>query len=434
MNRRFELTDRAVEEMLRRRAGRAWPEGLREAIATEVAPMRQALAIRSALRWPATPLARMAWLVLIAALLTALAAGALLVGGARPRAIWERLELPGFGAFTDVADGPGGHVAVGLVDTGREMWSSSDCRHWAPTGIDATAVTAGGPGYVAAGPTGEVWGSADGRTWSHLGDIPLAGAANAAVIDVAARPGRIVAVGTTEGIQAIWTSPDGAVWTRVDPLEAAGFGFPYGSGQMNAVAASADGFVAVGQQWDSVPIWTSADGVHWAHTGPSIYPGLSGPPWVTIRSILPAPEGGWIAFGSWGAGGVVVSWTSRDSVTWTSRQESGLVFVNPPAVARAGTGFVAALTDDSVRAAPSPPAGDLVYPLHHGRPFTSVDGVTWKPLAGPTIDLSQFDAVFACGSDLLVSDAGSGMRPHGIHDTVIPTVWRLAGGAEAHLP
>ena len=88
------------------------------------------------------------------------------------------------------------------------------------------------------------------------------------MLDVALGEHGYVAVGTDgRTYTAIWQSPDGATWTRV---ETAAQSF-YGIGSLGSIAALHSGYVTVGPHQfvdatgGGVTLWTSPDGATWDH-------------------------------------------------------------------------------------------------------------------------------------------------------------------------
>jgi hypothetical protein len=168
------------------------------------------------------------------------------------------------------AAGPG-LVAVGpdLSDFEAGVWTSPDGITWSRPPADTavaggihirfmSGVTAGGPGLVAVGweaTPGEIdataWTSADGISWSQVPTLAaaLAGEAVQSMLSVTAGGPGLVAVGldssTGDEDAAVWTSSDGADWSRVPDIEAI-LGGPDNQG-MTSVTAGETGLVAVGQ-------------------------------------------------------------------------------------------------------------------------------------------------------------------------------------------
>ena len=113
----------------------------------------------------------------------------------------------------DVAGGPDGFVGVGRCDAGSSetlVWRSPDGVHWERVGRDAFDGEA--PGRVAASPTGWVavggdalWTSVDGATWTRVPTGPTFRGAGAG--DVTAWGSRFVVLGSTDdGQNVVWIS------------------------------------------------------------------------------------------------------------------------------------------------------------------------------------------------------------------------------------
>ena len=210
-----------------------------------------------------------------------------------------------------VADGANGLVAVGA--TALDDISSGDARAWT---------------------------SPDGVAW-HAAEV--AGATDAAMKAVAASPDGYVAVGSDGfpggNVQlpgargaAVWTSPDGAHWTRVADQPS------FQDAIMTGVRRLDAGYVAWGQTLvgrtnpPAPPVWASPDGIHWDRgTGVTGTGGLGWP----IASIV-AVGGRLVAVGTreigddQGTAYVPGAWISDDGGrTWT---------VSPVADAIATTG------------------------------------------------------------------------------------------------
>jgi hypothetical protein len=211
-------------------------------------------------------------------------------------------------AMSDVIASGGELVAVGsfeywtLDQPGIEdgvtihpaVWTSPDGvsweRSWEGEGVDVEvaayaevnvsmeAVTEGDNGRLVAvgsilGQAGEliaaVWTSDDGKAWDRIPHVPSIFAGDQGhgltMWDVAAGESGFVAVGGegTPFTPAVWTSPDGLTWNRVE-LDESEFG-----GSWSGVAALDTGFVAAGphgfadQSEEPVTLWTSPDGFTW---------------------------------------------------------------------------------------------------------------------------------------------------------------------------
>lgn len=176
--------------------------------------------------------------------------------GARwTRVAGERvLGGPGDQVLRSVAAAPDGVVAVGSEARGEvrgdddaAVWTSRDGARWErvedPTGgltfggpedQVAATVTAGGPGWVAAGfdtSAGSydvaVWTSADGASWERVprNDLVFGGPSHQFIwgISSSSPTGWLVAVGRDDvgggPDAAVWTSIDGLTWRRMLPDE-----------------------------------------------------------------------------------------------------------------------------------------------------------------------------------------------------------------------
>jgi hypothetical protein len=269
-----------------------------------------------------------------------------------PGLVWSRVSggeavFGGDGyqlTFSAAAGGPG-LVAVGRDgdlggDTHAAVWTSVDGLVWsrvphdeAVFGGDAyqemLAVAAGGPGLVAVGRDGElgedfdaaVWTSPDGLVWSRVPhDEAVFGGDGWQVMHsvVADGPG-LVAVGDNGLDAAVWTSADGLVWSRV-PHDEAVFG-GNDSQQMYSVVAGGPGLVAVGYDRSSgdadTAVWTSPDGLAWSRV-PHDEAVFGGDDSQQMYSVV-AGGPGLVAVGYDRSGGDddAAVWTSPDGLAWS---------------------------------------------------------------------------------------------------------------------
>lgn len=172
-----------------------------------------------------------------------------------------------------------------------------------------SAVTAGGPGFVATGlecpPTVQfecdaaVWTSPDGLSWSRVphSEAVFGGADIRSV--TAGGPG-LVAVGSdcrpaSGCVAAVWTSPDGLLWSRV-PYDESVFGSAPNEShaEMRALTVWESNLVAVGSD-----VWTSSDGLSWSRVShdEAVFGLISEPELVGISSVT-AGGPGLVAVGS----------------------------------------------------------------------------------------------------------------------------------------
>jgi hypothetical protein len=195
---------------------------------------------------------------------------------------WRRVaDSPGFAdsrvADLTVADGT--LVAVGAAGdvkqaTAAVTWRSTDAEHWERSGADdaldeavMNSVAAGPQGIVAVGSDvnsqrAVAWRSDDGATWTRSPDAPSLEnhGLRIEMRAVAWTPAGYVAgghllFGTQYPTAVVWTSPDGAAWTRAN--EPASFS----QGKIQGIAAGGPGVVAVGSFGSpdfSIPtVWVS---------------------------------------------------------------------------------------------------------------------------------------------------------------------------------
>ncbi len=172
----------------------------------------------------------------------------------------------------------------------EQVWEGEAYDYSAATGITCfEALAEGADGRVVGVGTvndqgdlvGAIWTSTDGRNWQRVDRDSEAFApttdSDISMLDVAAGPGGFVAVGSDGGTEvAIWHSPDGLSWARVDT---AGQPFEY-IGTLSAVDAIGTGWIAAGPDGfadmtgGTVTLWTSPDGLNWDRVH-SIDPGYA---------------------------------------------------------------------------------------------------------------------------------------------------------------
>ncbi len=231
-----------------------------------------------------------------------------------------------------------------MFGEGRLVWTSPDGLTWTPAELpfeapyvhaEISAIAVGEWGLVAVGsrdprrredagtcpvgnggedysfwPDAAVWTSTDGLNWDSVTDASLGGPWGQQINDVAEIGARLVAVGSVEagpldpsesrdppraGIDpaevgrrtAVWTSVDGASWSRV-PHDPAVFGAAP-CVAMHKVVAGGPGLVAIGIEypegatsgwWDEgrrTVVWTSVEGQTWTRV-PEEQHGLGGWP------------------------------------------------------------------------------------------------------------------------------------------------------------
>jgi hypothetical protein len=210
--------------------------------------------------------------------------------------VWHEQSGGQKGKFPgDLAVGPDGVLALGSIGRRLATWTSPDGLTWTvhpkafpamPDGsrfnedtVQVTDVVATDKGWLAVGrrdpgcqincgldpERAYVWTSTDGARWTRIADHK---AFKGAGMDAVARgDAGFVAAGTAHGDAAIWTSPDGVRWSRIpdDPTF-------HGPGSMwlgEVDVAMRDGVVAVIGTFNShdaarARAWWSSDGRTWS--------------------------------------------------------------------------------------------------------------------------------------------------------------------------
>ncbi|MGI9628156.1 MAG: WD40/YVTN/BNR-like repeat-containing protein [Longimicrobiales bacterium] len=194
---------------------------------------------------------------------------------------------------------------------GQEMW---DVTTWeggfVAVGVDTQTPEPGitlHPPQIAA-----VWTSPDGVSWSRVQhDVSVfGGSGRQEMWSVAASESGIVAAGFDEEgpmngsaeNQAIWVSRDGAAWTQVPP--------GFGTGTMHELAATPTGFIGVGES-EGAAVWTSADGVSW-----TLFSGSPVDAHDSYMTSIAVTNSAYVATGADSDRRAAV-WTSADRETWT---------------------------------------------------------------------------------------------------------------------
>jgi hypothetical protein len=278
-------------------------------------------------------------------------------------------------------------------------------------------VTVGGPGLVAVGwevtnggSDAAVWTSVDGATWSRAPDDgALGGPGNQVMRDVTAGGPGLVAVGRdsvaigseTYAVAAVWTSVDGFTWSRVshdDAVFGRATGLPDDIFRMTAVTAGGPGLVAVGERGGE------SDQVEYS--------------------------GGWIGDRPVGA-----VWTSVDGVTWSRVPHDPKVFgeweEDKGPVSAPMHGLGAAMRDVTTGGPGLVIVGDVYrggWGTGRGAAWTSSDGVTWS-LANDQIEAVSVEAVTAGGPGLVaVGLASETPTPSPANETWMAAVWTSTDG------
>ena len=264
---------------------------------------------------------------------------------------WTRVD-----ALQDAQVAAFASSAHGVVAVGSGIWFSSDGRTWtsvfdpaelggSPAGQQGSinAVTAVGPGFVAAGQAVDpisgqavaaIWTSPDGQHWTRVRDpaleppTPPIPAGNTTPIrgsiQAIARGGPgLVAVGgvfagsfvgktlvTAPYNIAIWTSKDGAHWTRVDTRALYFGGGGSAQASLSTVIARGRSMIATGTDAGSTVVFESRDGTHWRHV--AVVPGSFSQMTVYRRMLVAVGSDS----GTSGSNERAIIWISTDATHW----------------------------------------------------------------------------------------------------------------------
>ena len=296
---------------------------------------------------------------------------------------WRRLsatDLPGVPALDFVATGGGGLVGIG----DGMVWLSDEGNRWRRAAGNLPAA-AGWQGLIATRDGAVIAVGNDLGTKSvplisritgnGIDNVEIQGPGNL-VGDVAEFGGQLVAVGGDEaGHGLVWTSQDGAAWSRT-PLP----GVP-----LLSVVASDGSRVVAGEVLSAPEVgdgrlsfWHSADGTNWVQAGTFFNAGAS--------DIVALPAG-FVAVGDAAPPGelhrlIPAAWSSRDAARWV------------PMRTPVGEGILAAVT--TWRGVPIAVGWTFSEP-QRGIVWASRDGVSWESIAGMQLEASRL-------TDLIVSD------------------------------
>lgn len=209
----------------------------------------------------------------------------------------------------------GGVVALGIDPTTADpvVWVSPDGADWTlvaqPAGVFGgnvpTSGALAGPGMlvvgwdvsVEAGQQRAIWESADGRSWRRSTDRSALLGTQESDLTMTAGPAGVI-VWTPSG--KVWTSRDGMTWT----------GGSIGQGTITDVAVDADRFIAVGLSGGDAFLTTSTDGQAW--TAVRDTPAIEGSQ-VGIERAADGVEAVWVGAQRWERSGA--DWHAVDGAS-----------------------------------------------------------------------------------------------------------------------
>jgi hypothetical protein len=230
------------------------------------------------------------------------------------------LEAPGYSHLGPVRGTDGGLTVLLPLGGGKTaVMTSGDAKIWHHVGDLASGRTLTGAALTSQGPvvTGRLDDGDAYLTMAGSGDVTLSSIVDAVhpertVDGIAAAPGRVVAVGSSNGRAAAWTSPDGSAWNRATMPASKE---PGTQRLVDAVHGGA-GWLAVGGTGSSPLVLTSGDGGSWASApagkafdgGVALSAAASGPAYVVVGSV---------------DGTSAAAWTSPDLKTWMRSGNAG---------------------------------------------------------------------------------------------------------------
>jgi hypothetical protein len=318
----------------------------------------------------------------------------------------------------------GGEICGGGSADAALVWTATDALAWmpgsSPRGNDpggnatcpgATAVSAvpGGSGFVAIGTDGDaqhtvgrVWHSQDGARWSL---VPTTVFDNAELSTVASGRGVLVAGGGYAHLQlslgqfVAW-SRDGTNWRRIT-LTA--------DGQISYVVTGPAGFVAVGHRGslnnDSLLVWFSADGEHWAQA--------SGVNQTVGNEQVVSTADGYSILAADETSGAKVLYESHDGHVWTRSRVTGLGEMDlVVAMARIGSRLIAIGA-----------AADTTQAM-----WVSDDaGHAWQPvaIAAPIAKHTTLTSILVSGHDIFVGGGYFPTNPISAKPASVPRIWSV---------
>jgi hypothetical protein len=231
-----------------------------------------------------------------------------------------RLAMPGYTRMGLVRGTDSGLTVLVPVKGGKTaVMTSGDTRAWRHVGDLTGGRTFTGAALTPQGPV--VSGRLDGAdaylTMAGAGDVALASIPDAVhpertVDGVVADAGRVLAVGSTNGRAALWSSPDGSAWTRARlPVSGA-------PGQQRLVDAvhGGPGWLAVGGTGSRALVLSSADGVTWQPVPAKAFSGELAP------SAAAANGTAYVVVGTGGGTGAA-AWSSADLRNWSRAGGAG---------------------------------------------------------------------------------------------------------------
>lgn len=234
-------------------------------------------------------------------------------------AVAGRLVTGGYSRIGLLRGTDGGLTALVPVSGGRTaVLTSADAKAWRHVGdlrsgpaLTGAALTPQGPVVAGRRGDGHAYLTMAGGSDVALASIPDAVHPERTVDGIVAGPGRILAVGSTNGRAALWSSPDGSAWRRA-PLPASR---DAGSQRLVGAVHGGPGWLAVGGTPRRALVLTSADGLSWKSAPGGAFSGHTG------ISATAAGGSSYVIVGEDGTN--AVAWSSGDLKHWTRSANAG---------------------------------------------------------------------------------------------------------------
>jgi hypothetical protein len=227
------------------------------------------------------------------------------------------LETGGYSRIVKVRGTDAGLTVLVSVGGGKTaVMTSGDAKTWRHVADLPGGRTLTGAALTSQGPvvTGRLDGGDAYLTMAGVGDVNLAAIPDAVhaertLAGITADAGRVVAVGSTGGRPALWSSPDGSAWSRArlpatkDP------------GRLVDAVHGVPGWLAVGGTGSRALILTSVDAAVWQPAPDGVGGDFS-------PSAAAASGSAYVVVG--GSGGTdAAAWSSADLKTWTRSADAG---------------------------------------------------------------------------------------------------------------
>lgn len=282
----------------------------------------------------------------------------------------------GYAGITGLRGGDGGLAClVDMAGGATAVLTGGDGKTWRQAGtvppgrrIGDVAAAAAGPVVAGRFAAGDPYLTVAGAGDVDVAAIPGATHPERTVADVVADAGRAVAVGSSNGAPAVWTSPNGSAWSRVT-LPAPSGSAPSGPAprRLTGVVHGPRGWLAVGRAGDRALVLASVDGRAWqAAPAGTVLRGAG------LEPVAAAASGtGYVVVGARN-GTSAAAWYSPDLKTWSRSGDAGKTDLDGGTAAPKWIGDVVAGPAGFV-AVGGQTAGKAARPAV----WTSADGKKW---------------------------------------------------------